>query len=78
MESTKFTDREIARFVSRRNLDVRALLRNFRKLPRGQQRNFGPEALFFVSVLEKELERQRDLAVLKRRKEARQAKRGRS
>jgi len=74
MESTKFTDREITRFVLRRNRDVRVLLRNFRKLPRGQQRNFGPEALFFVAVLEKELETQRDLAVIKRRKAARQAR----
>ncbi len=76
MESTKFTDREIARFVSHRNRDVRALLRNFRKLPHGQQRNFGPEALFFVSVLEKELERQRNLAVVKRRKATRLARKG--
>jgi len=73
-DSIKFTDREIARFVLHRNRDVRALLRNFRKLPRGQQRNFGPKALFFVSVLEKELERQRELAVIKRRKQAREAR----
>lgn len=63
-KATKFAVRaqEITWLVKHRADDVKALVRNFKKLTRGRRSEFGAPAGYFVSLLELEMRAQRKAA----------------
>ena len=63
-KDAKFSVRaqEISWLVKHRADDVKALVRNFKKLTRGRRSEFGEPAAYFMSLLELEMRAQRKAA----------------